>query len=126
MSAEQDALSLLLLLSSSSRDALSLVLRLSPPGSYTSLPLLKLKPPRSYVWLWSMLLLWSLLPVVLGLLVLLLLVAPASVVRAVRAMLMAALGLKVLALVFSMMSVPLLSSRTGLPSMLLSGFMWML
>ena len=84
MSAEQDALSLLLLLLSSSGDALSLVLGLSPPGSYMSLPLLKLKPPRSYVWLWSMLLPWSLLPAVLGLLVLLLLVAPASVVCAVR------------------------------------------
>src|SRR6266581_1957089 len=58
MSAEQNALSLLLLRSSSSRDAPSLVLRLSLPGSYTSL----LLPPGSYVRL------WSLLSVALGLL----------------------------------------------------------
>src|SRR5712691_13166653 len=62
MSAEQDALSLLLLQSSSSRDAPSLALRLSPPGSYTSLLLLLLRPPGSYVRL------WSLLSVALGLL----------------------------------------------------------
>src|SRR5260221_13390585 len=62
MSGEQDALSLLVLQSSSSRDAPSLVLRLSPPGSYTSLLLLLLRPLGSYVRL------WSLLSVALGLL----------------------------------------------------------
>jgi len=35
-------------------------------------------------------------------------------------------GLRVSALVFSTMSVPLWSSHIGLPSMLLSGFLWML
>src|SRR5712691_8687080 len=64
MSAEQDALSLLLLQSSSSRDAPTLALGLSPPGSYTSLLLLLLRPPGSYVRL------WSLLSVALGLLLL--------------------------------------------------------
>jgi len=50
----------------------------------------------------------------------------AGVGGACGAMLMAASGLKVSALVFSTMSVPSLSSRTGLPSMLLLGFLWML
>ncbi len=56
-----------------------------------------------------------------GLLLLLL-----SAARAVRAMLMAASGLRASALAFSMMSAPSVSSRTGLPLMLLSGFLWTL
>src|SRR5712691_11515409 len=127
VSAVQDALSLLVLvLSPSSCATLSLMSKYFPPGSCTKLHLLMSTSPGSNVWLWLWPLLWLLLSAAPGLLVLLLLVASASAVRAVRAMLMVASGLRVSALVFSTMSVPSLSSRTGLPSMLLSGFLWML
>ena len=136
MSAEQDALPLLLLVSAPlSHIELSFELSMFQPESYTSLRLLMLMPPGSNVWLRLRPLVWWVLLALLGLLLLLRLVPLMSSHAVLPRMSLSqvfwlwlgacacgfALGFTLLLLVFGMLTCSFVWRLFGLASVVLDG-----